>query len=49
MHVQFLSALAGDDAIGEGWVVKRGRSTVFCEAEVVAASSGVVVARSLLT
>ncbi|MFM2071321.1 MAG: hypothetical protein RLZZ623_1584 [Actinomycetota bacterium] len=49
MHVQFLSALAGDDAIGEGWVVKRGRSTVFCEAEVVAASTGAVIARSLLT
>lgn len=49
MHVQFLSALVDDDAIAEGWVVKRGGRTVFCEAEVVAARSGVVVARSMLT
>ena len=49
MHVQFLSALVGDDAIAEGWVVRRGRTTVFCEAEVVAASTGRVVARSMLT
>lgn len=49
MHVQFLSALMADDAIAEGWVVKRGKTTVFCEAEARAASSGTVIARSLLT
>ena len=38
MHVQFLSALIGEDAIGEGWVVKRGRSVVFCESEVTTAA-----------
>ena len=49
MHVQFLSALIGDDAVAEGWVVRRGRSTVFCEAEVRAAATDRVVARSMLT
>ena len=49
MHVQFLSALVREDAVAEGWIVKRGRSTVFCESEVVGATSGKVVARSVLT
>jgi uncharacterized protein (TIGR00369 family) len=49
MHVQFLSALVGEDAVAEGWIVKRGRSTVFCESEVVGADSGKVIARSVLT
>ena len=49
MHVQFMAALVDDDAIAEGWVVRRGRTTVFCEAEAVAASTGRVVARSMLT
>ena len=49
LHVQFLAALVSDDAVAEGWVVRRGRTTVFCESEVVAAATGKVVARSLLT
>ena len=49
MHVQFLSALAREDAVAEGWIVKRGRSTVFCESEVVGATSGKLIARSVLT
>lgn len=49
MHVQFLSALVDDDAVAEGWVVKRGGRTVFCEAEVLAARTGTLVARSMLT
>lgn len=49
MHVQFLAALVGDDAVAEGWIVKRGRSTVFCEAEAVSATTGVTIARSMLT
>jgi uncharacterized protein (TIGR00369 family) len=48
-HVQYLSALVKDDAIAEGWTVKRGRSVVFCEAEVVAASTGKVIATASLT
>lgn len=49
LHVQFHSALVRDDAVAEGWVVRRGRSVVFCESEVVAATTGKVVARSILT
>ena len=49
MHVQYLSALIQEDGIAEGWVVKRGRTTVFCEAELVGASSGKLIARSVLT
>jgi uncharacterized protein (TIGR00369 family) len=49
MHVQYLSALVQDDAVIEGWVVRRGRTMVFCEAEVVGASTGFLVARSLMT
>lgn len=49
MHVQYLSALVQQDGIAEGWVVRRGRTTVFCEAELLGADSGKLVARSLLT
>jgi uncharacterized protein (TIGR00369 family) len=49
MHVQYLSALIQDDAVAEGWIVRRGRTTVFCESEVVAATTGKIVARSILT
>jgi uncharacterized protein (TIGR00369 family) len=49
MHVQFLSSVRDDDLVAEGWVVRRGRTTVFAEAEAVAASSGKLIARSVLT
>lgn len=49
LHVQFISVLKDDDAIAEGWIVRRGRSTVFCEAEARAASTGRVVARAVMT
>jgi uncharacterized protein (TIGR00369 family) len=49
MHVQFLAALVEEDAVAEGWVVRRGRSVVFCEAEAVGGQSGKRIARSLLT
>lgn len=49
MHVQFMAALVKEDGIAEGWVTRRGRTTVFCEAEIVGAASGKVIARSLLT
>ena len=49
LHVQYLSALVDEDAVAEGWVVKRGRSTVFCESQVVGATSGKLIARSVLT
>lgn len=34
MHVHYLGAIVESDAIAEGWVRKRGRSTVFLAAEV---------------
>ncbi len=49
MHVQYISALIQEDGIAEGWVVKRGRTTVFCESELVGATSGKLIARSVLT
>jgi uncharacterized protein (TIGR00369 family) len=49
MHVQYLSAAIGEDLVAEGWIVRRGRSVVFCEAEVRGATTGKVIARSMLT
>jgi uncharacterized protein (TIGR00369 family) len=49
MQIQYLGALVEEDAIGEGWIVQRGRSVVFCEADVVGATSGRRLARGLLT
>lgn len=34
MNLQYLGAVREEDAVAEGWVVRRGRSTVFCEAAV---------------
>lgn len=49
MHVQYLAALTASDAVAEGWIVRRGKTMVFCEAEVLDAGSGRLVARGLLT
>lgn len=49
MHVQYLTSLVGETAIAEGWVVKRGRSLIFCEAEITGATSGKTIARASLT
>lgn len=53
MHVQYISAIAGgdaaEDAVAEGWVVRRGRRTVFCESEAYGARTGRLVAKSVLT
>jgi uncharacterized protein (TIGR00369 family) len=38
MDIQFLGGVAGEDAIAEGWIEQRGRTTVFCAAEVTTAS-----------
>lgn len=34
MDIHYLSAVAKQDAIAEGWIVKRGSSLVFCRSEV---------------
>ena len=38
MTIQYLGAIRGEDAVAEGWVVRRGRSVVFCEVAVATAS-----------
>ena len=48
LHLQFLGALVDEDAVAEGWVTQRGRAIVFCEAEVVGATSGRTIARGAL-
>ena len=48
MHVQYLGALVDEDAVVEGWVTQRGRSIVFCEAEVLGATTGRRIARGSL-
>jgi len=53
MHVQYIRGIAGgdraEDAIAEGWVTRRGRRTVFCEAEAYGATSGDLLSKSVLT
>ena len=49
LHAQYLNALKGEDAVAEGWIVQRGRSIVFCDAEVVGATTGKVIARGHMT
>ena len=49
LHVQYLGAVEDEDVVAEGWVTKRGRSVVFCESEAVGASSGRLIAKSVLT
>ncbi len=49
MHVQYLSAAVQTDLVAEGWIVRRGRTMVFCEAEAVCVSNGRIAARSILT
>jgi uncharacterized protein (TIGR00369 family) len=38
MDVRFIGAVVQEDAIAEGWIDQRGKSTIFCRAEVRTAS-----------
>jgi uncharacterized protein (TIGR00369 family) len=53
MHVQYIRGVVGgdraEDAIAEGWITRRGRRTVFCEAEAYGAATGDLLAKSVLT
>ena len=49
LSVQYLGALRDEDAVAEGWVVQRGSSIAFSEAEVRGATSDRLVAKGLLT
>lgn len=48
-HIQYQGALVQEDAVAEGWVTRRGRSIVFCDAVAVGATSGKVIAKASLT
>jgi uncharacterized protein (TIGR00369 family) len=48
MQVQYISAVVGEDAVAEGWIVRRGRSTVFCRAEVLTVKAGLVATGTLV-
>ena len=48
MDIRYIGAVVGEDAIAEGWIEQRGRTLVFCRAEVRTAS-GKLAADGTLT
>lgn len=48
MQIQYMGAVVGEDIVAEGWITKRGRSTVFCRAEVLTEKAGLVAAGTLV-
>jgi uncharacterized protein (TIGR00369 family) len=42
--LRFLAPIIDEDAVAEGWIVQRGRSIVFCDAEVRGGTSDKVAA-----
>ena len=48
MTVNYVGAIVQEDAVAEGWVSRRGRSIVFCEAVVRAASGRTAATASLV-
>ncbi len=48
MNVQYVGAATEGELVAAGWVTKRGRSIVFCEAE-VATALGDTIAKATLT
>jgi uncharacterized protein (TIGR00369 family) len=48
LQVQYMGAVVGEDAIAEGWITRRGRSIVFCRAEVLTAKAGLVATGTLV-
>jgi uncharacterized protein (TIGR00369 family) len=49
LQIRYLAAAERTDLVAEGWITRRGRSVLFCQAEVRAASSGDVVAEGWMT
>ena len=49
MNISYLAAVDGEDAVGHGWVVRRGKRVVFCEVAVVGATTGTLAATGSLT
>ena len=48
MTIDYTGAIVGQDAIAEGWVVRRGQSMCFCAAEVRAADGTLAATASLV-
>lgn len=48
MDVRYRGAIVGQDAIGEGWVEQRGRTLVFCRAEVRSADGRIAADGTLV-
>ena len=49
LSIQYHSALRSEDAVAHGWVVRRGKRIVFCEAEARGANSAKTIAKAILT
>jgi uncharacterized protein (TIGR00369 family) len=49
LHVQFLDSLADEDAVAEGWIVRRGKRTMFGESEARAATTDRLIAKAVST
>lgn len=48
LDIRFLGAVVGEDAVAEGWVEQRGRSIVFCRADVRTASGAMAASGTLV-
>jgi uncharacterized protein (TIGR00369 family) len=49
LHVQFIDSLADEDAVAEGWIVRRGKRTLFGESEARASTTGRLIAKAIST
>ena len=48
IQLRFLAAIVDDDLVAEGWVTRRGRQIVYCDAE-VCSGAGTLAATATLT
>ena len=49
LQIRFLGAATATDLVAEGWITRRGRSILFCQAEVRAVDTGAVAAEGWAT
>jgi uncharacterized protein (TIGR00369 family) len=48
LSLRFLAPIVDEDAVAEGWIVRRGRSIVFCDAEVRSGAGKLAATASLV-
>ena len=48
MQLRYLAPIVEEDLVAEGWVVRRGRSIVYCDAEVRGGTTGHLAATATL-